>query len=455
MIITYKALEIAVKKINKTKPSLICFLTAVALAGSIFASPVASEEEPVYTIDSSIKKLFTEGRPLINLRYRFEHVDDDLVPGNDAEASTLRVALGWESGKVAGISFLAEMEHIAQLGPDNYREGGFDLVNAGVFPIVADPPGTELNQAYARYTGIENLDIRIGRQDLTYRKAPFHRFIGNILWRQNWQTYDAARLSYKFSDKLKVEYAYLDQVNRIFGDDAPGAASRFDCDCHLFNVQGKPFSFLNLEAYTYLLDIENAAANSVDTFGIRGNGAYPFNDTFKVIYTGEYAHQSDSDGNPVSYDADYFLGEGGIGVKVGQPWLKNLVFKFSHEVLEGNGTGSFITPLSTAHAFQGWADRFLTTPVDGIEDSYFTAVGTGVFGGKVIVSYHMMESDNMSYDYGDEWNVLFARKFKKHFTLATKFAIYDADRNATALARAGGVQNNDVTKVWFWAQFNY
>ena len=78
-----------------------------------------------------------------------------------------------------------------------------------------------------------------------------------------------------------------------------------------------------------------------------------------------------------------------------------------------------------------------------------------MFGGKVLVSYHMLESDNLSYDYGDELNVLFARKFKKYFTFGTKAAFYNADRNATALARAGGVQNNDVTKVWAWLQFDY
>ena len=72
------------------------------------------------------------------------------------------------------------------------------------------------------------------------------------------------------------------------------------------------------------------------------------------------------------------------------------MLKFDYEVLEGDGRGSFITPLATAHAFQGWADRFLTTPLDGIKDAYFTAIGTGVFGGKVIVSYHMLESDNLN-----------------------------------------------------------
>ena len=116
-------------------------------------------------------------------------------------------------------------------------------------------------------------------------------------------------------------------------------------------------------------------------------------------------------------------------------------------MLEGDSTGAFITPLSTAHAFQAWADRFLTTPRDGIEDFYVTAIAGGVFSGKFIVSWHEQESDNMDYDYGDEFEILYARKIKKYFTLGAKAAIYDADRNTTALARADGAQNNEVTKV--------
>lgn len=82
---------------------------------------------------------------------------------------------------------VAEMERVAQVFGDDYAEGGpvVNPVKAGRFPIVADPAGTELNQAYARYTGYDWLDMKIGRQDITYRKAPFHRFMGNILWHQN------------------------------------------------------------------------------------------------------------------------------------------------------------------------------------------------------------------------------------------------------------------------------
>ena len=41
-----------------------------------------------------------------------------------------------------------------------------------------------------------------------------------------------------------------------------------------------------------------------------------------------------------------------------------------YEVLGADNGVGFATPLATGHKFQGWADKFLTTPGDGIEDVY-------------------------------------------------------------------------------------
>ena len=59
----------------------------------------------------------------------------------------------------------------------------------------------------------------------------------------------------------------------------------------------------------------------------------------------------------------------------------------------------------------------------------------GAYGAKFIASYHMIESDNLGYDYGDELDLLLTKTFKKHYTLGAKIGIYDADTNATNVAR--------------------
>ena len=45
--------------------------------------------------------------------------------------------------------------------------------------------------------------------------------------------------------------------------------------------------------------------------------------------------------------------------------LGAVTVKVQQEVLEAG----FNTPLATLHAFNGWADRFLTTPVKGLADT--------------------------------------------------------------------------------------
>src|SRR5690606_11948899 len=87
-------------------------------------------------------------------------------------------------------------------------------------------------------------------------------------------------------------------------------------------------------------------------------------------YAAEYAGQRDLAGNPWRLDSRYVLAELGYGLAGGT------VLKAGYESLgggEGEGNRAFQTPLATRHAFQGWADVFLTTPTHGVDDRYVGA----------------------------------------------------------------------------------
>ncbi len=84
----------------------------------------------------------------------------------------------------------------------------------------------------------------------------------------------------------------------------------------------------------------------------------------KVVYVAGYAGQKDYKNNPGNFSLNFLELEGGL-------LYKGVSAKVGFELLEGNGTQGFTTPLSTGHAFQGFADRFLVTPASGIEDLYF------------------------------------------------------------------------------------
>ncbi len=388
----------------------------------------------------------TEGKPDFSIRLRYENVDDD-TKTREANATTARITLGYKTGSFHGLGFYGQIEHVQEIFGDNFSYPG--RVQPG-FPVVADPEGTEFNQAYLFFDGIADNSIKIGRQEITYRKAPFHRFIGTILWRQNWQSFDAVSVVNTALPNTKLSYAYSWNVNRIFGDDAPSPLNDFDSNSHFLNAQYNGFSNINLEAYAYLLEFDNAEKFSTNTYGIRANGNVPVNETVKAIYTAEYAHQNDAGDNPNNVSADYFLGELGAKFQFTGP-VNSLLLKASYEIQEGNGGADrFVTILGTNHAFQGWDDRFLVTPGDGVEDLYFTAV-VQALGAKFIAVYHDLSSDNNSYDYGSEIDLLATKTFNKHYTLGVKYSDYNADQNAfNAGARAA-----DVSKFWLFGQLKF
>lgn len=400
--------------------------------------------------NDSLQDAIVNGKFNFNFRYRYEHVDDDFRPGGvplkDANASTLRSAISYNSGAFHGFSTLLELEQVSRVFGGEYNEG---VGLPSRYATVVDPDGTELNQGYLQFAAPAANTLRVGRQVITYRNAPFHRFIGNILWRQNWQTYDAVSLKNDYLPDTTISYAYVWNVNRIFGTSAVEPLSNFDSDSHFVNIQFKRFQWAQLEAYSYLLDFDKAPRFSSRTLGIRMSGEYPLNDLVHPIYTLEYADQADYAKNAISYDASYQLLEAGFKLKPPQI-LDSLMLKFSYERLSGDGTpaSAFVTILGTNHAFQGTADRFLVTPNDGIRDYYLTSV-MKAWGFKFVIGYHMLESDSLDYDYGDELDLELVRGFGKYLTLGLKYADYDADTNPVNVLR-NGAQAADTQKIWFY-----
>lgn len=403
--------------------------------------------------EDDIWAALTGGKLDFSLRYRYEHVDDDLRP-DEGNASTVRTTLGYKTGDFYGAHAYLQFEDVTAVFEDDYDDGTTRNTK-GNFAVIPDPEDTEVNQAFIGLNTFNNTFIKAGRQVITPRKAPFHRHLGNVLWRQNWQTQDALTITNTYFKDTTLLYGYLWNTNRIFSDDAPDPRGNFDQDSHIVNVQNKTFKYANIEAYYYNLDMDNSRANSSETFGVRVNGAVPATELFKVVYAGEFANQSDAGKNPTSYDADYYLAEGGLKFKFDGP-INSLLLKGSYEVLESDsGAFAFRTPLATGHAYQGWADRFLTTPADGIEDVYITMVATGFSGTKLIVSYHDIDSNNLGYDYGEELDIWLTKKFMKHYTVGLKYSEYSADDNATLLARNGGGVTADVTKIWAYVALKF
>jgi hypothetical protein len=373
---------------------------------------------PVLAADT-VTDAFREGEWKLNFRQRIEVVDQENFSKN-AKGSTLRTRLNWGSGEVNGFSVFAEADYVLNVFLDDYNAGGGNTPGRSDYPVIADPDGEDLNQAFLQYKRGKS-QFRVGRQRIILDNA---RFVGNVGWRQNEQTYDAVSWKRK-GEFVDFDYAWVKNVNRIFGEDV--AAGNHRGSTHLFNISHQFEGVGKLTGYLYDIDNDEAAAFSTSTYGLRFNGKHE-----ELSYTLEYARQSDNANNPVDYDADYLRLD--LGLKLGP-----VTPYFGYELLEGDTTPgkAFRTPLATLHAFNGWADKFLTTPDQGLEDMFVGFKGkSGSWTWNV--AYHVFSGDAESGDLGSEIDSSFATKFGKRYGLLFKFANFNTDTPAY----------DDTNKYW-------
>ncbi len=399
------------------------FALLIAVSAMGFASPaVAKVGDPIALGDDASLDI------IANARLRYEMVEQDNA-ADDANAVTLRGRLGAVL-KVSQFEFLAEGEGTVAI-LDDYND---TLPGNGVepFSVVADPENIELNRLQVEFKQ-DNFALTVGRQRIIYDNA---RFVGNVGWRQNEQTFDAARAQATFGP-VKLDATYSISQRTIFGNDSPN--EHFDGDILLLNGSVKA-GVVNLTAFGYLIDYDTRVAFSSQTWGVLATATIPAGPV-KILGQASFATQEDMGENPTPYSAEYYNLELGLGVA-------GFTLKAGYEELGSDGgVAAFQTPLATVHAFNGWADLFLTTPVNGIRDYYgslakgFAVPGVTTFNAMVV--YHEFDSDFGSMSYGSEIDAQVGFKVGP-VGLLVKYANYDADEFGV-----------DTEKVWLQAEYSF
>jgi len=375
---------------------------------------------------NTIAEAVTGGKAQVSFRMRYEDVDDDALT-QDASALTLRSRLSWQSLPLYGVSAMIEVDDIRAIVEDyNSTSNGKTR-----YPIVGDPEGTELNQASLRWQIGKN-QLSGGRQRIVLDN---HRFIGNVGWRQNEQTYDSVQFKTTALPRTELSYAWVWNVNRVFGPKTGAQQANWHGDTHLMNAKFNAGKAGTISAFAYLMDFDNASGQSNATYGARWAGSPEIAKGWKLPFAVSYATQDDYGDNPSNYSADYWEAE--VGLAYGPHTIK-----VGREVLEGHATRAnarFQTPLATLHAFQGWVDKFLVTPPQGIEDTYVGFM-TRLGPANVQVFYHDYRAEAVDRDYGTEWNASVGFTFAKRYELLFKAGDYNADGFGT-----------DATKLWVMA----
>lgn len=394
-------------------------LTTFFLAASVFAlsaAPAFAQAASAPAEESGIISAIKGGKPIIDVRYRFEWKDQTGFADN-AYANTIRTRLGYETGDFHGFKVLVEFENVASIGDDHFNSTTNGRIG---FPVIADPDATELNRAQVSFTGIPKTTITFGRQKFDLIDQ---RFVGAVDFRQNQQTFDAVRLSNNSIRKLTVDYLYLSRIHRVFGDDNP--LGEYDSDSHIFAATYDGGALGKLSGYGLLLDFDEAPASSSSTWGVRYaySKTLDKNASLSIGLIGEAAIQRDYAANPFDYKEAYLHGEAKVA-------LGDWSVTAGYESLGGDGAIGFSTPLATLHKFQGFADVFLNTPAAGVEDLNLTGAyqwKSGPFGldGRLYVVWHDFESERGNLDYGREFDAGLNLALGKHWSAEFKGAVYD------------------------------
>lgn len=386
-------------------------LPALAVMAACTAVSVSAAE--------TASSAFTAPELKMLFRYRLEAVDQDGLAEN-ALASTLlsRFSLtqqfshGWSAG--------GEFDYVAAIGDKNYN----DSINGKTtYPLVADPAGADLNQAFVMYQSGEQT-LKVGRQRINLANE---RFVGGVGWRQNEQTFDAVRYQASLSSELKLDYSYSSKVNRVLGSKSP--QGDWSSDLHLLDLRYQPNSNHQLGVFVYQMEFDDALLVSNQTLGLDYQYSQVLSQSSRYMLYGSYARQQDAGDNPNSYDAEYWTVEANL-------WLDQWQSGLGVEVLGSDNSIGFATPLATLHKFQGFADKFLTAPANGIEDKYLK-LGYKLDQLELMAFYHWLDAAEDEADYGKELDLQLSYNLNAQHAVLLKYADYQANSLHT-----------DTSKFW-------
>jgi len=389
-------------------------------------SPSGKLPAPTASADT-VEDAVTGGKVSLNMRYRYESVEDGSIPAKNGHASTLRTRLGYSTANYQGVGALLEMENISVLGDEHYNSTVNGLTK---FSTIADPKATEINQAYLSYVGISDTLAKFGRQRFTLDN---HRWIGNSDWRQDEQTFDGLTVVNTSLPDTRVTYGNIYGVERVFGPSSP--VGRFSSNSNLVNVAYSGLSVGTLVGYSYWVDLKNAPTFSSLTSGLRFTGRHAVGGGMDAIYTLELARQSDYAGNPANFGLNYRLAEiGGL--------VSGVTGMLGYETLGSDGVHALQTPLATLHAANGWADKFLTTPNTGLQDVY-ASLASSIANVKLMGVYHEFSATAGGANYGNEWDLHAWYPFGK-YTVGVKYASYSAKTFSF-----------DTDKFWLYGELKF
>ncbi len=353
----------------------------------------------------------------------YEYSDLSGNATDSAHALLTRTRLNYQTANFEGFDARIQAQYIGPIN-DHYSYPGGGNPN---YDVVADPEDFRLHQAYLAYTGYDTHG-RIGPQEIILDNA---RFIGNVGWRLNAQSFNAGLVKNNSIENLTLLYSYADSINTILG------TTDHNRQYHMLNGEYKLGDNNKASAFAYLQRNDNPGAlERLDTYGGRfwGKGdAFAYDAAAGLQRSAYYGYLK------LNMDIKQ------VNVGVGSEYISG-----------GGGNENFQTLNGTAHKFNGWADQFAAGPTStgggGLNSGLIDFWGEGSIMVaeklKLMGVYHLFNTayntpaTSFSGIYGHEFDFQAKYPVCKNFDVLAKLAYYikedDAITNLT----------NDETVFW-------
>lgn len=362
-------------------------------------------------------------------RLRYANVDAD----NSGQAASLLLRGVVESEWSDVFRSTLEADAVGSTFQDDHSDG----VDFNDQPLIPDPPGTEINQAFIT-ANLEFANINLGRQRINFDNQ---RFIGGNGFWQNEQTFDALLAKFKLASNSNFIYSYIDNVNRIFGDKADknnaGIEHNYNNlereaaflgdhqhNSHLTRLEWNEWDYTRVVAYGYRIDNRDLAAVSNNTLGLSYNLNYKI-DSIKYRVQIEAAQQDRFEIN--ADNLPYYLIDLGFGINTYE-------INARYEILGSKNNSAFVTPLGSNHDFEGWADEIGNTPNVGIRN-FSLGLLWRASPFRVETSYHFFKGDQQGQDIGREFDLDFIYKPARKHSISLRLANFEPEDNSGSIRK--------------------
>lgn len=426
------------------KTLLACALGALA-TGLVGIS--AAEAAPA---DTSLLDAITSGKPMLEVRTRYEHWDQTKTATltENGQQLTTRARFGWETASYKNFKALVDFEHVEWLGPVRFAitaNGGPPLNGADKarYPAINDPEGTELNRLQLAWTPNKTVGLVVGRQRIQLDDS---RLVGAAPWRQDEQTWDALRADVSHG-RFKATYIYADKVNRTLAE-----LRDWDSDSHFVNASWNFSKALTVQGYVYGMDFKQAPASSVITKGVKATGKTKVG-PLDVVYNATFARQNDWRGRTAPFELDYFGAD--VAATRGAYTLR-----LAYDALEGDGVRGFGSATGAAHGFNGWADAWNTPGnfknfADGLQDTNVMLTVKPKWSwlpakSELMARYHDFDNGRTNVDLGHEWNLMYATPINAHWSMQWKYADFN---RANSVPKGALAPPASRTKWWLTIEY--